>query len=111
MLVLFASLLLPAFVVAESPVVTRQSSPQAAVENGVALNRIAANGIVANKLTANRLASNRLAGNRLASNRLAGNGVELHGNGAGLDHFVDATPLVILRAVTLSDGTYLRVAE
>ena len=101
MLVLFASLLLPAFVVAESPVVTRQSSPQAAVENGVALNRIAANGIVANKLTANRL----------ASNRLAGNGVELHGNGAGLDHFLDATPLVILRAVTLSDGTYLRVAE
>lgn len=73
--------------------------------NGENLNGKSLNGANLNLIAVNKITANKLAANKLAANRLGYNGASLNGEYGGAE-----TPFVLVRSVTLIDGTRLGVA-
>lgn len=73
--------------------------------NGASLNGENLNGESLNLIAANKISANKLAANKLAANKLGLNGVSLNTDYGGAE-----TPFVLVRSVTLADGTELGVA-
>lgn len=93
---LAAIVLSASFLWAVGPVPNPNSGP-ALETNGTSFN-----GVSLNRIAANKLAANKLGTNAVAANKLGLNGVSINGLYAGAE-----TPVVLVRSITLVDGTRL----